>query len=310
MFPAVFAPLAIFFAFALRLLFPPGVFTGPESSPPGLLASAVSSSGAREKTLASAPPAAGLPDWVQIDYSALVDRRRLSHSGESIGTLLKALEGRPVPPPGERPADLKAHMLLDPLLEPYAFVLPDALDSLLSAPQPPMVEVGGLWQPGETQPAWAELLRSRHFLVESNGEGRLRLFLPLRPEQFQQPPAAPRGTSDPSQQLTSPAGPARSLPSSTAAAEQAWKSAWPVLRHIFAAEKRRLARQASNRHEDHPLDVEAHAYAHLPASSMFLLGMQPFRKQVMDTKPAEERITLDLAALQSFLDREIGRAHV
>src|SRR5437867_3106041 len=99
MFPAVFAPLAIFFAFALRLLFPPGVFTGPESSPPGLLASAVSSSGAREKTLASAPPAAGLPDWVQIDYSALVDRRRLSHSGESTGTLLTALEGPPVPPP-------------------------------------------------------------------------------------------------------------------------------------------------------------------------------------------------------------------
>ena len=60
-----------------------------------------------------------------------------------------------LPGPGERPADRSRHSLLDPLLEPYAFVLEDALDSLEPVPDPPMVEVGALWQPGEAQPGEA-----------------------------------------------------------------------------------------------------------------------------------------------------------
>src|SRR6058998_3558343 len=44
---------------------------------------------------------AGGPAWVEVDYGELLDRRRLSHSGESIEILLQKLQGRPLPPPGE-----------------------------------------------------------------------------------------------------------------------------------------------------------------------------------------------------------------
>ena len=43
------------------------------------------------------------PGWLEIDYSELIDRRQPSHSGESIGALLERLEGRPLPPPEQRP---------------------------------------------------------------------------------------------------------------------------------------------------------------------------------------------------------------
>ena len=61
--------------------------------------------------------------------------------------------------------------LLDPLLEPYAFVLPDALDSLSPTRGKFHAEIGSLWQPGAAQPAWVELLRARRFVVESDGGG-------------------------------------------------------------------------------------------------------------------------------------------
>src|SRR5437773_729825 len=54
------------------------------------------------------PSAAGIAaptGWIDVDYAALVDARRLSHSGESVGMLLQRLGGRPVPRPGERPED-------------------------------------------------------------------------------------------------------------------------------------------------------------------------------------------------------------
>ena len=87
--------------------------------------------------------------WVAIDYGALVDRRRLSHSGQSIGDLLRFLEGRPGPPAAGKPEDAAGHTLLDPLLEPFAFVLPDTLDSFSQVSDPPLVEIGYLSHPDE-----------------------------------------------------------------------------------------------------------------------------------------------------------------
>src|SRR5262245_56413740 len=68
--------------------------------------------------------------WIEVDYAALVDGRRLTHSGESIGMVLNQLRGRPYPRRGTNPDDATAHVLLDPLLEPYAYVLSDTLDTL------------------------------------------------------------------------------------------------------------------------------------------------------------------------------------
>ncbi len=228
----------------------------------------------------AAPTATG---WVDVRYGPLVDLRRVSHSGQTIGSLLARLEGRSFPPPGERPGDAAVHRLLDPLLEPYAFVLPDALDALEAAPNPPMVEVGGLWRPGEAQPAWAELLRARRYVVESDGAGKMRVFLPWDGGR-----------------------PGEREASAGEAARAAWEAAWPVLRHVIASERLRLARSGGAPSERPVVQVEVHAYVHRPESTRFRLGFGAHRVRVDDTSAWPGTRPLDLAAWQAFLDRGLS----
>jgi len=221
-------------------------------------------------------PAVAAGGWLDVDYGPLVDRRQLSHSGESVGALLDRLGGRPVPTPGERPADRTAHALLEPLVEPYGFVLADALDRVAGRPARPLVELGWLWQPGQSQPAWAELLRARRYLVESDGAGFLRICLPSPVAAADAEPAAADG----------------------AAARAAWQAAWPVLRHVLAAERRRLQGDAER---PPALRVRVHAYRHQPERSRFLLDTFGFETTVDDTRPTGLRPPLDLDAWQAFL---------
>lgn len=221
--------------------------------------------------------------WLRVDYGPLVDRRRLTHSGESVGELLRELDGRPRPAPGTRARDDVAYRLLDPWLEPYAFVLPDAIDSLAPAPDPPMVEIGYLWRPGEARPAWVDLLQSRRYLLESDGAGRLRAFLPW-----------PEG-----EKPEAPAGQPRKDP--VEASHEAWDDAWPVLRHVLAAERARLASRRPG--SDAPaLEVEARAYRHDPARSAFDLAAVPFLTRVAETSPRGDRPPLDLEALRRIVE--------
>ncbi len=230
--------------------------------------------------------AVGKARWVEVGYGPLVDLRRLTHSGEPVGRLLDRLGGRPFPAaPGERPDDAAIHRLLDPVLEPYAFVLPDVLDSLEVAPDPPFVEVGDLFRPGEAQPAWAELLRSRRYVVESDGHGRFRACVPWTP--------APGPV--PAEDRVPPA----------VAAKEGWEAAWPVLRHVLAAERRRLAHVSAGRLDAHPIDVEVHAYLHFPERTAFRLGLEPYRVRVESTASGGARPPLDLAAWQAFLDSSL-----
>ncbi len=212
------------------------------------------------------------PEWVEIDYSEVIDRRQLSHSGESVGTLLARLDGRPLPVPGQRPSDRVAHTLLEPLVEPYGFVLSDALDSLVAPGGGPWFELGSLWRAGGPQPAWVELLRSRRLIVESDGKGKLRACLPW---------AGPE------------TGNALPTIAGRAAAEAAWESAWPVLRHVVQAERRRLGRA---------VQVEIYAYRHRIEGSEFHLGLEPYRTEVTDTGPSGLRPPLDLAGIETFLN--------
>jgi len=226
-------------------------------------------------------PEAGSPRWLRVDYGAVVDRRELTHSGEPVGVLLDRLGGRGMPPEGERADDALAFRLLDPLLEPYAFTLEDALDSVGPPHDPPYVEIGGLWETGEAQPAWVELCRARKYLLESDGEGHLRAILPAAAlEALAWDDALPE--LDPA-----------------AVAEGAWKEAWPVLRHALAAERRRLQREGGGKPPE--LSVEVHAYRHLASRSAFVLGASAWRTVVTDTGPLPGTPPLDLAALSAIL---------
>jgi len=212
------------------------------------------------------------PGWVEIDYAEIIDRREPTHSGEAVAGLLRRLEGRPMPHGPEvarRPDDQLSHVLLDPVLEKYAFVMSDALDAVSppSSQAPPLYELAGLWQPGEAEPAWVELLRARKYLVESDGTGRMRICIP-----------APDGV------------------------EAAWNDHWRVLRHVFRSEQARLAASRSGKSDSAPvLDVEIHPYQHLPARSVFRLGMKPVLRQITTIGPYEERPSVDFEAWRNFL---------
>jgi len=221
-------------------------------------------------------------EWIEIDYGALVDRRQLSHSGEPVGLLLNRLGGRSLPPLGQRPDDRALHRLLEPLLEPYAFVLQDALDRREPIADPPRFDVGSLWQPGAPQPAWVELYRARRYLAESDGSGHLRLCLPLT--------GAARHPAD------------GALPdgASADAARTALDAAWSVVRHLLAAEQRRLGTDGA---APATLELEVYAYVHYPARTTFVLGSRPHRVEVDDTRPRGVRPVLDLDELQAFLDQ-------
>jgi hypothetical protein len=196
--------------------------------------------------LAAEPPS----DWVTIDYGALVDRRALTHSGEPVGVLLS------------RPVDARAQALLDPVLERYAFILPDAFDAM--GRFAPRAELGRLWPEGGKEPAWVELLRARRYVVESDGLGRLRAFLPAS------------GEGD-----------------SAAAAQAAWQEAWPVLRHVLAAERRR---------RPGTLSVEVFPYLHDLGQARFRVGVTAWRTAVSDTETGAAP-ALDLDAWTRFLQR-------
>jgi hypothetical protein len=224
-----------------------------------------------------APAVAAATGWTEVDYGALVDGRRISHSGESIEALLARLDGRGVPPAGERPGDRLAHSLLEPMVEGFAFVLPDTLDRVHGVDTPPLFEVAGLWHPGARQPAWVELLRARRYVVESDGAGRMRICVPWT------------AAGDP------PADPVE-------AARIAWTDAWPVLRHVVAAERMRLSESAPSDAEPVAIRVEVHAYRHHPERSRFRLGLDPWTATLDDDRPDGRRPPLDLAGWQAFLD--------
>ncbi len=235
---------------------------------------------------------------MDVAYGAIVDRRRLSHSGESVGMLLQRLGGRPVPRPGERPEDLDGHVLLDPLLEPYAFVLPDAIDTL--GPRlGPLVEVGSLWQPGEAQPAWAELLRARR--ISSRATARAGCACSCRgriPRRRRRPtgrPAPPRRARRPRSRRSRRPGPCYGTCSPP---RSGGSPGWGAARAGPARSRRgRLLPRGP------PSSARSTPYRHFPARTLFQLGTRPFRTKVDDTRGRGPLPPVDLAAWRAFLDR-------
>jgi len=228
------------------------------------------------------PPQPSLPSWIRVEYGGLVDGRRLTHSGEAVDPILARLGGRARPAEGDRSQDGLDHRLLDAILEPYAFVLPDAVDSLVPPHDPPLVDIGGLWEPGGEEPAWVELCRARHFLVESDGEGHLRVFLP-----------APDLDALPYDDTLPKLEPA-------AVSQSAWRVAWPSLRYVLAAERRRLAK---GQDQPPPLDVAVHAYRHLLSRSAFVVAATAWTTRVTSTAAGEGTPAYDPRPLQAIAER-------
>ena len=87
---------------------------------------------------------------------------------------------------------------IEPVCEPAAVILNDALAQEDSATlNLDLVELGAFYPPGSAEPAWADLVRTRKYVVYTDGGSYCRLFLP--------------GTSG----------------------EEAWQAAYPVVRHVL-----------------------------------------------------------------------------
>jgi len=233
---------------------------------------------------AKKPPEPSRPAWLRVEYGTLVDARRITHSGEAVGAILARLGGRARPPDGDRSADGLDHRLLDPIVEPYAFVLSDALDAAAAPHDPPWVELGGLWEPGGAEPAWVELCRARRYVVESDGNGALRVFLP-----------APALEALPFDDALPSLDPEK-------VEQDAWRTAWPVLRHVLAAERRRLQRVRAAAAPP-ALAVEVRAYRHLISRSAFVVAAVPWTTRIESTAADGGGSPLDLEALRAILAR-------
>ncbi len=238
---------------------------------------------ASPSTAPAAPaPAAG---WIVLDYRPLVDLRQPTHSGEPVGLVLERLGGRPRPGAGSPRAtssdagDAADHSLVDPLLEPYGV----RAGRRRRRHRRRRRRRAGVRRArrrssrrGPPEPAWVELVRARRYLLESDGQGRLRAFVPWSAGE-----AGGDGARVPAVDEVE-------------AAKTAWAEAWPVVRHALAAERRRIGK---------PLTVEVRAYAHFPARTRFLLGARPHRVSVDAMRPDGTRPPLDLVAWQRFLDQ-------
>lgn len=68
---------------------------------------------------------------------------------------------------------------IEPKFEPLGFVLNDVLESEYSELyRPEMFELGPLFQAGSQEPAWADLVRTRHIVFYYDGMGFARVFVP------------------------------------------------------------------------------------------------------------------------------------
>ena len=108
-------------------------------------------------------PLAPEPKWVKISYGDLVDASRITQSGQRLGKVI----GKP-----------NLRRQAQPFLEPYASLLPHAVDLLCGPSRVPFTDACAAFPEGTKQPCWAAIMRSGRIVLESDGRSRARVFLP------------------------------------------------------------------------------------------------------------------------------------
>ena len=105
-------------------------------------------------------------NWVTIDYSDLVNRSTLTHSGETVGQII-----RKIPTYTD---DLKGQV--QQYLEPYSILCHDVLLSKIQPDTLPLVNILSHYPVGSEQPAWADLFREGHYQLYYNNQ-LIRVFI-------------------------------------------------------------------------------------------------------------------------------------
>jgi len=105
-------------------------------------------------------------NWVTIDYGSLVNTSTLTHSGETVGEIIRKIPNYT--------DDLKG--LVQQYLEPYSILCHDVLLSTIEPDTLPLVNILVHYPVGSEQPAWVDLFREGHFQLYYSTH-LIRLFL-------------------------------------------------------------------------------------------------------------------------------------
>lgn len=108
--------------------------------------------------------------WVRISYDDLVDKKVITHSGQTIKILLDTISKSNPSQSGGTFAELQ------PYLEPFNFICNDIVVATKPGDVRPHLNVVADYPAGSRQPAWAALFREGHYQLFV-GDGTARLFL-------------------------------------------------------------------------------------------------------------------------------------
>lgn len=152
--------------------------------------------------------------------------------------------------------------LVEPFLEPYTFLLEDALETANPAQRrADLIDIGDLFPEGEAQPAWADLVRTRRYFVLSNGKDYARIFVP--------------GSNS----------------------QSAYQQNYKVLRHV-------LGWLWDSAKTEWTIDI--YAYQNDLTSQMLKLNPTPHQVKINSIPPPPSNtVSLDLQAIKEFLDKKL-----
>ena len=105
-------------------------------------------------------------NWITISYGKAVEKSILTHSGESIGNIIKKIP--------TYTDDLKG--LVQQYLEPYSILCHDVLLYTIKPDTPPLINILAHYPIGSEQPTWVDLFREGHFQLYYN-PNLIRIFL-------------------------------------------------------------------------------------------------------------------------------------
>lgn len=111
--------------------------------------------------------AANAPRRITASYADLVDRSAMVRTGQSLGEVL---------PGADRSPDARG--IVQPFLDCYTSLLPEMLEMSAGPSMAPYRDVADFFAPGSPQPAWVAILRGGRILLQSDGRGTARVFLP------------------------------------------------------------------------------------------------------------------------------------
>lgn len=107
---------------------------------------------------------------VRICYNDIIDKATVTHSGQTIETLLNMISSsKPSQPEG-------IYSELQPYLEPFSSICNDIVASAKPGDIMSYLNIVADYQAGSRQPAWAALFREGHYQLFV-GNGKARLFL-------------------------------------------------------------------------------------------------------------------------------------